>query len=683
MSLNKNKSENVMVVDLVREDEGVKKKVAPRSKLVEPTRRASLTEGVIARDDRKRKISELGLGMEGEAYKKEEDSCMFVMMEAIYELTRHSKELDKQVTENQNTKKEIKDLSSKIRRQMEVLNRQALREWRERHRFKKVEPIMLEADTQTGRNVAEVATQTVFLDESDGERALKVCLENGSSFGDLSQYLDIDWPNEVFECTALRYTSLGEMEVTGDMAIIIDPKRPVEKIPQSLRVNIPGLTDMVQAGLVRDQVEYICRSTSATNSRGVSVNKEDTFLLVPYEEGEKGFVDAEALHDTLERSRNVALRKGIKELTIISIGNNDGECLRKCAEFVFRKSGISINLVRPRQESNRQKGGTTNSRNRDPHTRLVISAEGKSFSEVLKKVKKEVNPEECGVQVSSIRKNAKGDVVLSIKGGMEKAEKLKNEINAKAGGVVVKPIQDGTTLFISGIDEATEKVDIVEAVAHRTGLSSTSIMVGAIREKKFGSRTTTVTLPRREAQQLLEERVVKIGWVSCKVQELIHLKRCYRCSEYGHAAAECKSGMEKNGCFNCGKEGHLARECKAGPFCTACQQEGHRSDNMRCPVFRKMVNQERDRREAKRHTARSDRRAGGTKVLPSPSPPPPPAPEREDNTKGKKSPILTKANKSTLRLDQAKPKEKVMAMETGEDPLATPSTEVGVLGFLF
>lgn len=55
-----------------------------------------MTEAEIAQENKKRK----GL-------------CMFVMNEAIEELTKHSRDLEKQISENQNTKKEIKELAHK------------------------------------------------------------------------------------------------------------------------------------------------------------------------------------------------------------------------------------------------------------------------------------------------------------------------------------------------------------------------------------------------------------------------------------------------------------------------------------------------------------------------------------------------------------------------------------------
>lgn len=96
---------------------------------------------------------------------------MFVMIEVINELTRHVKDLEKLISENPNKKREIKEISYKLSRQMEVMNR--LREWRERNRFK-VEAVMLGADCQYERKVAEMGTQTIFSDEMADEKDKKL-----------------------------------------------------------------------------------------------------------------------------------------------------------------------------------------------------------------------------------------------------------------------------------------------------------------------------------------------------------------------------------------------------------------------------------------------------------------------------------------------------------------------------
>lgn len=60
---------------------------------------------------------------------------MFTILDALTELNRATKLLEKQVELRLNTKKEMKDI---------------IREWRERHRFKHFEPVTIDSETRSG-----------------------------------------------------------------------------------------------------------------------------------------------------------------------------------------------------------------------------------------------------------------------------------------------------------------------------------------------------------------------------------------------------------------------------------------------------------------------------------------------------------------------------------------------------
>lgn len=122
---------------------------------------------------------------ESDPYRKEEDPIMFVMLEVIARLTDQVKGLEKLVLENPKTKKEIKEVSRELSKQIN------------HHRFKRVKAVMLDADCQYKNRVEEVGTQTVFVENEANEegrkRAIRICLDSGDSFEDLSKYLDMEW----------------------------------------------------------------------------------------------------------------------------------------------------------------------------------------------------------------------------------------------------------------------------------------------------------------------------------------------------------------------------------------------------------------------------------------------------------------------------------------------------------
>lgn len=97
---------------------------------------------------------------------------------------------------------------------------------------------------------------------------------------------------------------------------------------------------------------------------------------------------------------------------------------------------------------------------------------------------------------------------------------------------------------------------------------------------------------------MLEDKYLKLSWIKCKLQEKIQISQCFKRSEHFHTATECKSDKTEAGCFIRGQTDYVAKSCTKTLFCTNCKLEGDRSDQMTCPVFRKLVNAERDRREA-------------------------------------------------------------------------------------
>lgn len=70
---------------------------------------------------------------------------------------------------------------------------------------------------------------------------------------------------------------MEELKRNSNIGIIIDPARPLKRIPLPLKQNMTELTDIIEADLIRNQVELICRATSATSSRSANIRKK-TYL---------------------------------------------------------------------------------------------------------------------------------------------------------------------------------------------------------------------------------------------------------------------------------------------------------------------------------------------------------------------------------------------------------------------
>ena len=93
-----------------------------------------------------------------------------------------------------------------------------------------------------------------------------------------------------------------------------------------------------------------------------------------------------------------------------------------------------------------------------------------------------------------------------------------------------------------------------------------------------------------DANILLKQPRIKIGWFRHRIQELIVPELCRKCKKYGHNRKECKGELKKlGGCLRCGNREHKAKGCTNQPKYYVCKVDGHRADSMACPKYKEAV----------------------------------------------------------------------------------------------
>ncbi|KAG5877273.1 hypothetical protein JTB14_038309 [Gonioctena quinquepunctata] len=184
-------------------------------------------------------------------------------------------------------------------------------------------------------------------------------------------------------------------------------------------------------------------------------------------------------------------------------------------------------------------------------------------------------------------------IQLTVEGDKEKADILVKEIRKNVADAEAKVKTSDITIAISGIDMATTDEEVIEALASATGEKKDNVKLRSLRPGYYDDQTAVVAMPRTSTLTMLKQGRLRVGWISCPVRERIQLQRCYRCLDFGHRSQECRGEDRSKICMKCGKTGHKAKECVGTICCTACKTEGHKADQMRCPLFRRMVEQER------------------------------------------------------------------------------------------
>ncbi|KAK9753020.1 Zinc knuckle [Popillia japonica] len=192
----------------------------------------------------------------------------------------------------------------------------------------------------------------------------------------------------------------------------------------------------------------------------------------------------------------------------------------------------------------------------------------------------------------------KGDVMVEVQGGKDKAEALKQEIIKNSADTQVEIKNSKSTVYVTGIDGDINSDEVSQAIKNSGGGIKTvkaiknsgggkaqwgDIDVVSLRPTQYGSQNATVRLNKAWAMELCKKGTVRIGWTPCRVRQRANIIRCYRCLEFGHYKWECEGENKADLCLKCGARDHRAKDCTGESFCLTCKRAGHRADQTRCP----------------------------------------------------------------------------------------------------
>ncbi|XP_041632412.1 uncharacterized protein [Drosophila kikkawai] len=200
--------------------------------------------------------------------------------------------------------------------------------------------------------------------------------------------------------------------------------------------------------------------------------------------------------------------------------------------------------------------------------------------------------EEVSDSVSRVRKTAKGELLLEIKRNSEAQTSGIRDLIGKAlgAGAKIRTLTPQVSFRIWDLDELTIKEELEDALVKQANLPSNSVTVKGLRALATGSQSATFTVPAGFAGALNNLGKVKVGWTRCRIKELEHQLKCYRCLDTGHTASRCRSPVDRSkACFKCGKEGHKIAECQNPANCFKCEQlkrkdTRHQAGSRSCPL---------------------------------------------------------------------------------------------------
>lgn len=230
---------------------------------------------------------------------------------------------------------------------------------------------------------------------------------------------------------------------------------------------------------------------------------------------------------------------------------------------------------------------------------LLIKKKGEgSYADLLRKVKMDAGLTNLGDKVTHIRQTAKGDLLLELDstGDQNRTVDFQAQLVKSIGEEAeVKTLIQGTLVEIKDIDEVTSSNDILTALETLLVEAKDVSTVKSLKPSYRGTQRAVVSLPSKIAEELVEKGKIRIGWVICRVRELIEPVKCFKCLGYGHQAHKCNGRDDRSKlCRKCGQEGHIAKDCKNNPRCLLCNEEvgggnKHATGSSKCPAYQKAL----------------------------------------------------------------------------------------------
>lgn len=237
---------------------------------------------------------------------------------------------------------------------------------------------------------------------------------------------------------------------------------------------------------------------------------------------------------------------------------------------------------------------------------LIITPKNKEqqSADTEKAIKSKIDPR-CA-HVTNLRKNNSGSVIVTCKDSVE-VNKLQKIANDRLGDSyeIKKPIQKFPKVKIVGLTEKMDTDEIIDCLTKQNEFlnnSRNSIKVLANNLIKNKYYTVIVEVDGANFTNIMEAGRVAINWDSCKVYEVINVKRCFKCWGFYHKAVDCKN---KTACAKCGEE-HKSTDCNSTiPKCINCKiaveklhlkiDTNHEAWNLDCPVYQKRIQQQKSK----------------------------------------------------------------------------------------
>lgn len=545
---------------------------------------------------------------------EKEDDSEFQTAEAtktLKKILRTIKKLETVMRDVYNPKRELKETATKLSWYAEELESQKLLEQLEKiedneKRLRYENQMLCQQIQETVLPIASTKLPNVSMvmcDECKKEQIRTVQRETfkkEETFENFQLITEDDWQQELFTRASEETGPIWEAPIGHDM--LLPCSRTLDSRNKTIRAainNFGGKHELSKQIKTKGDVAMMTHTLGFPDDTGNMKHKTRNLYYpiitdgVPLEEP-----DDRIVFESLKKVKNHMVKEGRTELAIPEQEGVGGMMLERMVEYLFENTSISPTIFRATKEYGRQKprqhirDGNMRSISTDDNVTMrrkvpkqdaiLVQMKDKSYADLLKIVKKNVNPSEIGAHVDRVTKTRSGKLLLTVQNGADKAEALRRELKEKIPDAQASFLISKKVLHVSGLDEVTNEEEIKSEISKILNTKPENIDTRSLRPAYGGTQKVTLILPVTEAEKLIQTKKIKIGWSSCKVVERKRDPKCFKCWEYGHVKSECNGPNREHLCLKCGKEGHIAKTCKNAPYCIHCKKEGHQSGNPKC-----------------------------------------------------------------------------------------------------
>lgn len=164
----------------------------------------------------------------------------------------------------------------------------------------------------------------------------------------------------------------------------------------------------------------------------------------------------------------------------------------------------------PKSQEKKTTSGEPNQKYRSEA--VIIKAEGKSYADLLKGVKKEVNLEQLGLEIKNTRSSRNGELLLEFDKNNKGLEQIKQIIENKLGTAGFQAglsSEKSIQMIIQGLDATTTQEEAETALRQRS--KDDNLKVISMKSTFISKQSAIILTSKLGREELLKEKRFRIG----------------------------------------------------------------------------------------------------------------------------------------------------------------------------